>query len=206
MMLAMPFAGSKSMAWDRRRIAIGVAVSLAVHLLIVLADRHIGPAWPTISAPDRLPLTVRIVPPPPPPPPPVAQAAASPAPPAAPAAPRKPRRAPPPPVIAVPESMATSPDPLIVEQPKQAEPAPDAAPRFDMDAARRVAREHAHMRDPAKEGTALAQFPDPPLQTESTLARAISRAKRGICKDGIPGGLLAPLYLMMDKKDSGCKW
>ena len=37
-------------------------------------------------------------------------------------------------------------------------------------------------------------------------ARAIAGAKRRDCKDGIPGGLLAPLILLMDKKDSGCKW
>jgi hypothetical protein len=36
--------------------------------------------------------------------------------------------------------------------------------------------------------------------------RAIGRAKRRDCKDGIPGGLLAPLILLLDKKDSGCKW
>ena len=75
-----------------------------------------------------------------------------------------------------------------------------------MEAARRIARANAHLRDPGKEGTALAQFPEEPLQTESKLARAISKAKRPNCKDGIPGGLLAPLYLMMDKKNSGCKW
>jgi hypothetical protein len=38
------------------------------------------------------------------------------------------------------------------------------------------------------------------------MARAISSAKRRDCKDGLPGGLLGPLLLLMDKKDSGCKW
>jgi hypothetical protein len=55
-------------------------------------------------------------------------------------------------------------------------------------------------------GTALERLPPKPLETESRLARGIQAAKRANCKDGIPGGLLAPLFLMMDKKDSGCKW
>ena len=94
-------------------------------------------------------------------------------------------------------------DSFVVEQ---KETPPEETPRFDMEAARRIARANAHLRDPGKEGTALAQFPEEPLQTESKLASAISKAKRPNCKDGIPGGLLAPLYLMMDKKNSGCKW
>jgi hypothetical protein len=69
-----------------------------------------------------------------------------------------------------------------------------------------MARELANAPDPAKAGTAVAQLPPKPLASETRAERAISRAKRRDCKDGIPGGLLAPLYLMMDKKDSGCKW
>ena len=49
-------------------------------------------------------------------------------------------------------------------------------------------------------------MPKPPLQTESKFERAIKAAKRPDCKDGVPGGLLAPIFLAMDKKDSGCKW
>jgi hypothetical protein len=75
-----------------------------------------------------------------------------------------------------------------------------------MEAARRTARKMANEKDPAKAGTALAQLPDPAIASESKLARDIAGAKRGDCKDGIPGGLLAPLFLLMDKKDSGCKW
>ena len=88
-------------------------------------------------------------------------------------------------------------------------PAPSgspSAPRFDPDAARTLARQLAGAPDPARAGTALAQLPPKPLETETKAARAISRARRRDCKDGIPGGLLAPLYLMMDKKDSGCQW
>lgn len=92
-----------------------------------------------------------------------------------------------------------------------AEPVPDSdskddTPKFDMNAAKQTARQLASQTKLGREGTAVAQFPDPPLETESKFAKAISKAKRRNCKDGIPGGLLAPLYLMMDKKDSGCKW
>jgi hypothetical protein len=134
------------------RLLLGIAVSLAVHLLFVLGYRGLGPAAPMFAPDDPRPIAVTIRPLPPP------------------------------------------------------ETPPEEAPKFDMEAARRIARENAHLRDPGKEGTALSQFPEEPLQTESKLARAIGKAKRRNCKDGIPGGLLAPLYLMMDKKNSGCKW
>lgn len=107
-------------------------------------------------------------------------------------------------VIALPPREQAPADAFVVDQPP--EPAPPEAPRFDPDAARKMARSLAHMRDPAKEGTAIGQFPDKPLETESRAARAIGAAKRRDCKDGIPGGLLAPLILLADKKDSGCKW
>jgi hypothetical protein len=75
-----------------------------------------------------------------------------------------------------------------------------------MEAARHAARKVAHERDPAKAGTAVGQIPEKPLASETPLARKMSQAARADCKDGIPGGLLAPLLLAMDKKDSGCKW
>jgi len=82
----------------------------------------------------------------------------------------------------------------------------DAAPRFDPDAAKKFAREIASDPDPARAGTAVGQIPPKPLETETKAARAIASAKRRDCKDGLPGGLLGPLFLLMDKKDSGCKW
>ncbi|QJE00065.1 hypothetical protein HH212_08510 [Massilia forsythiae] len=81
-----------------------------------------------------------------------------------------------------------------------------APPRFDLEAARATARKLAGEPDPSRAGTALERLPQKPLETESRLARGIAGARRADCKDGVPGGLLAPLYLMMDKKDSGCKW
>jgi hypothetical protein len=94
-------------------------------------------------------------------------------------------------------------------------PAPPSAPatttqHFDLDAARSMARgmaaKLATEPDPDKVGTALERLPKPPLQTENKFERAIKGAKRADCKDGVPGGLLAPIFLAMDKKDSGCKW
>lgn len=85
-------------------------------------------------------------------------------------------------------------------------PAPGDTPQFDMNTAKQTARQLAGQTKLGREGHANAQFPDPPLETESKLGKAISRAKRRNCKDGIPGGLLAPLFLAMDKKDHGCKW
>lgn len=203
MHMALNFGDPVSLQRGNRRIVIGVAVSIAVHALFLLAYRNttfrtmeIGPTEPTV-------LSVMIAPPAPPPPPPEPEIARPAAPaPSAPAASRTTRPAPPQAVIAVPESASAAPDPFVVQQEETAEP----APKFDMNAARETARANAHLRDPSKEGTALAQFPEPALQTESKLARGIREAKRPDCKDGLPGGLLAPIYLLMEKKDSGCKW
>lgn len=203
MHMVLNHAEPASLQRGNRRVVIGVAVSIAVHALFLLAYRdttfrtlQVAPAEPTV-------LSVMIAPPAPPPPPPEPPLArATPPAPSAPVAPRATRPAPPQAVIAVTESASPTPDPFVVQQ----EETPQAAPKFDMNAARATARANAQLRDPSKEGTALAQFPEPPLQTESPLARSISQAKRRDCKDGIPGGLLAPIYLLMDKKDSGCKW
>lgn len=188
-----------------QRIALGIVASILVHGALLTAWRGGKPiALPEPSGP----ITVRVQPPPAPP----RVETPEPRPPAAarkPARPatRPPRRTAPRPVIAVPPDTdaASEPDPFIVEQP-EAPPAPAEAPRFDREAAKRSARSLANMRDPAKEGTAVGQFPEKPLETESRAARAIGAAKRRDCKDGVPGGLLAPLLLAMDKKDSGCKW
>jgi hypothetical protein len=187
---------------DRRqlaRIAAGIALSVLVHgLLLALYRQPPAPSLP--AAPE--PLTVRLREAAPPP-------AVIPVAPAEPApTPAKPvrRQAPPRPprtVIAVePEARQSS------EETHAVPPAPveAPAPRFDLDAARRTARRVAGEPDPARKGTALERLPPPALQTETKLERAIEGAKRRDCKDGIPGGLLAPLFLAMDKKDSGCKW
>ncbi|NHZ89691.1 hypothetical protein F2P45_11805 [Massilia sp. CCM 8733] len=102
-------------------------------------------------------------------------------------------------VIALPETEATAAGAFTVAP-------PSGPPQFDPDAARKFAREIATKPDPARAGMAVAQIPPTPYATETKAARVIAQAKRADCKDGIPGGLLAPLVLLLDKKDSGCKW
>jgi hypothetical protein len=191
------------------RLIAGLAFSLALHAALLLAWRQDKRAPPPVAA-ERTSIAVWLRPPPPPPPPPLKnepapRAAAKPAPAAG------PKRRAAPNVIALPPPTPAAPAPpkdaFTVEPP--APPAPmesPSAPRFDPDAARKLARQMAGEPDPAKADTALARLPPKPLATETRAARAISQAKRANCKDGIPGGLLAPLLLMMDKKDSGCKW
>lgn len=183
------------------RVGLGIVVSILVHGALLTAWRGGQPAVP--PAPPR-PIEVRVQPPPAPPQPRI-ETVPPPAPKPAPSAPKA-RPKPKVPVIAVPPdtNRASAPDPFEVEQPET--PAEPETPRFDPEAAKRTARALANMRDPAKEGTAIGQFPEKPLETESRAARAIKAAKRRDCKDGIPGGLLAPLLLLADKKDSGCKW
>ncbi|WLI89114.1 hypothetical protein Q4S45_20820 [Massilia sp. R2A-15] len=175
------------------RLMTGLAVSLALHAALLLAWRLPAHA-PEAPAPSSIAVWLR-----PPPPPKVGPAPATPASSSKPARAMPKRRAPAN-VIALPAGEAVRLDAFTVEAPRP------EAPRFDLDAARRTARQAANEPDPAKAGTPLAQFPARPLETETRAARAISQAKRRDCKDGIPGGLLAPLILMMDKKDSGCKW
>jgi hypothetical protein len=183
-------------------------LSLALHAALLFAWRHdkSAPQQPAVA---RTSIAVRLLRPAPPPPPPKAEpppraSAARPAPAAA------PKRRVAPNVIALPPPTATAPAPaetFTVEPPAPtAPPEANSTPRFDPDAARKLARQMANEPDPAKAGTALAQLPAKPLATETKAARAISQAKRRDCKDGLPGGLLAPLILLMDKKDSGCKW
>ena len=192
-----------SLRQGNRRVVIGITVSLAVHALFLLAYRDTNFKTMQIVPDEPTVMSVLLAPPAPPPPPPEPPVArTTPSTPRAPAAPRAARPAPPQAVIVVPHSSQPEPDPFVVQQEETTEP----APKFDMNAAREVARANAHLRDPSKEGTAVGQFPEPALQTETRLARGIARAKRADCKDGIPGGLLAPIYLLMDKKDSGCKW
>jgi len=203
---------------DRRqvnRIAAGIALSLAAHALLLAIYRQ--PAAPAPAAVPE-PLTVRL------------RAASSPPAPAAQPAEIEPAPAPKPVprarrperpaatsrgVIAVPaETRQSTEDTYAVQPAPKTEPEPSApastTPHFDVDAARAAARgmasKLASEPDPDKVGTALERLPKPPLQTENKFERAIKSAKRRDCKDGVPGGLLAPLFLAMDKKDSGCKW
>ena len=193
-----------------KRVAAGIAISLVLHALLLAIYRQPRPA--ALPAPPES-LTVRLrpaTPPTPPEPMPAPQPVQRQAPPTKPAPAKRTRPARP--VIAVPpetrqsvdETYSVAPAPAL--PPQDAPPSSTPAPTFDINAARGMARKLAHEPDPARAGTALERLPPKPLETESKLARGISAAKRANCKDGIPGGLLAPLYLMMEKKDSGCKW
>jgi type IV secretory pathway VirB10-like protein len=187
----------------QRRVAIGIALSLALHALLLSAWRS-NPAR-TVNAqpepPRSIAVWIRPLPEPPPAEPPVTAVA-----PTAPQARTRPHKVPRPALAVRPRPEAPAQQPLsVVQQPSRTEP-PPAAPHFDRDAARQFARRIASERDPAKADTAVGQFPEKALQTESRAERAIASAKRRDCKDGIPGGLLAPLVLLLDKKDSGCKW
>jgi hypothetical protein len=203
------FAGHATALPDRRQlrsVAAGIAISLAAHALLLALYRQ--PQHPAPPAAATEPLTVRLR----------AAPEAAPAPePARPAAEPEaqakpaPRTRPPRRIIAVPPKAARSGDGHVSVEPTPAvqapaDAAPTAVPRFDLDAAKQAARKVANEPDPAKAGTALERLPPKPYETETKIEKGIKGAKRADCKDGVPGGLLAPLYLMMDKKDSGCKW
>jgi hypothetical protein len=191
---------------DRRQlrsVAVAITLSLAAHVLLVLLLSIVRQQQPpALPAAAIEPLTVRLraLPEKPAAPEPVRPAEpevkAKPAP--------APRTRPPRRIIAVPPAAAPSAQPpFTVDTPPAA---PTAAPRFDLDAARKAARTVANEPDPAKVGTALERLPPKPYETETRLEKGIKGAKRPDCKDGVPGGLLAPIFLAMDKKDSGCKW
>lgn len=207
-------AGLDTQIRDRQliRIVAGIALSLLAHALLLAIHHQPASLAPPAAAPQALTLHLRPIAPPAP----VIESAPviAPAPatvPATSAAPRaqrppRPTRTPPPPsVIALEPAQRPASDDSFVVPPAPVDAAPPA-PRFDLGAARAMARKLADEPDPARAGTPLERLPRPELQTESKLERGIKGAKRANCKDGVPGGLLAPLFLMMDKKDSGCKW
>lgn len=194
---------------NHRGIALGIAVSLLLHGALIYLWRHVQPPVQPDTAPRVESIAVWIRPlaaKPPPPPPPVEavkpqrepkpvskpKRAASRETPATATAPASSPQA----ITMVPAAPATSPGTLTQDTPK-----------FDMEAARRTARQVAGERDPSKVGTAVGQIPDKPLQTETQLARDIAQGKRGDCRTAYAGaGLLAPVLMLLDKKDSGCKW
>jgi type IV secretory pathway VirB10-like protein len=194
-------------ALRQRRVAIGIVVSLALHALLLSAWR--GNPMRSTSEPAEPPRSIAVWIRPPP-----ASQQPGPAQPTLPA--RPPARAgghqalrTPPAVRPQPQALEPLPvqPPSAPQQPSQAAPAPatPATPHFDRDAARQFARRIATLPDPAWADTPVGQFPEPDLQPETRAARAIAATKRPDCKDGVRGGLLAPLILLLDKKDSGCK-
>lgn len=197
----------------RRSIALGIAVSLLLHGALIYLWRHVQPPVSPDTAPRMESIAVWIRPLAAKPPPPPVEVI-------------KPKREPKPiskpklataretPVAAT--APAANPQAITVVPASPATPATPAAnsdtftqetPKFDMEAARKTARKMAGERDPSKVGTAVGQIPDKPLQTETQLARDIAQGKRGDCRSAYAGaGLLAPVLMLLDKKDSGCKW
>jgi outer membrane biosynthesis protein TonB len=188
------------------RIAACIALSLAAHALLLAVYRQPAPTL-SATAPERL--TIRLQPAPPP-----AQAKPAAAPPIPRAQPEKHVKKTRPVIAVEPEKRQSTEETYAVKPAPETQETPAApattAPHFDVDAARSMARGMATKLlaepDPDKVGTALERLPKPSLQTENKFERAIKSAKRPDCKDGVPGGLLAPIFLAMDKKDSGCKW
>ncbi len=185
-------------------LLVGVLLSFLLHgAWLFVGRQELAPRQ--MAEPAAPPLVLRLRPPPEPEPePPKAEPA--PSTPSAARAPRaqaaKPKRRAAPDVIALPRQAEAAPaaDSFTVEPPEP------SAPKFDADAARKMARQLANAPDPARADMAVNQLPKKELETQTKAARAIAKAKRRDCKDGVPGGLLAPLILLLDKKDSGCKW
>ena len=187
-----------------KRVLIGVALSILAHAAIVFSSR---PTAPPYVAPAPTPIVLHLQPPPapapvveaaPPPPVPATRSQA--------AAPRPPRR-----VIAVAPkpSAAAEPEVVVEAQPVEAPP-PPAPKKFDLEAARSTARIVGLQDAPNADDAPLARLKKQELanqiRSESKAAQAISAAKRGDCKDGLPGGLLAPLIMLTQKAGTGCKW
>lgn len=87
----------------------------------------------------------------------------------------------------------------------EAEATGTTPPGFDMDEARKTARLIAKHR---KDGLVALPRPEPPLERDDRLGRAIERARRPDCKSAYSGlGLLAVIPLAKDAvTGSGCKW
>ena len=195
---------------NRRGIALGIAVSLLLHGALITLWRHVQPTVPPDTAPRVESIAVWIRPlaaKPPPPPVEVVKPKRE----AKPVS--KPKRATARETPVAATAPAASPQAITVVPASPATPAASAdtftqeTPKFDMEAARKTARKMAGERDPSKVGTAVGQIPDKPLQTETQLARDIAQGKRGDCRSAYLGaGLLAPVLMLLDKKDSGCKW
>ncbi|MDQ2822901.1 MAG: hypothetical protein M3Y65_21400 [Pseudomonadota bacterium] len=187
-----------------KRVLTGVALSILAHAAIVFLSR---PTVPPYVAPAPTPIVLHLQPLPAPAP--VVEATLPPPEPAtrsrAAAAPRPPRR-----VIAVAPKPTVAAAPEVVVEAQPVETPPPTPKKFDLDAARSTARIVGLQDAPNADDAPLARLKKQELANqiryESKAAQAISAAKRGDCKDGLPGGLLAPLIMLTQKAGTGCKW
>ncbi|SDH27721.1 hypothetical protein [Duganella sp. OV458] len=199
----------------RPGIAAGLAVSLALHAVLLFAYRLSGP--PAAEHASRS-MTVWLQAPKPPAP----IATIAPPPP-----PRKREREPAPAPVRQRSAVATAPQRAAAAEPAQqqqqqqepAQPAQTQAitlPReqdplyadqqpkqFNVDDAKKLARKVAAEKDPARAGTLSAQLEAHPLYPEETsnaLAKKMEGAKKTDCLKSASGaGLLAPLFWALDK-------
>jgi hypothetical protein len=191
----------------RSGLVPGLAVSILLHVLLLALWRT--PSAPPVPHDERRwarPLTVRIVPPPEP----VVRAEPQ----AQRTKPDKPATRPAPARVTsrrVEPDSATPPVMTVVPaEPAEQAAAEESTPRFDADAARTAARAMAKDLDtPSGNWVAEKLKKERELQEtrDAKLGRNIANSARGDCKTAYAGaGLLAPLIMLMDKKDSGCKW
>lgn len=108
------------------------------------------------------------------------------------------------------QAIVAEPAITLIEAPAAPSNAAPAEPVFDRSAALATARTLAHERDPARAGSALAQFDggEALQETETeTLGRKIASGKRQSCiGPNAKGNLLTPLGWLLQKKGSGCKF
>jgi len=208
--------------WPRAGIVAGIAISLLLHSLLIFGYRLQLPVMPP-SGPPAQPMTVWLVPVTPP-----APVIAELAPPPPEPKPLRPKKKPDEEVRAPRRAEASSPAPATAPQtaaprapqaitlPSQANQQvdpfhPEQGPKkFDMNAALSTARKVANEPDPARVNLPVAQLDKKPLYPEShesQLSKDIASGKRPDCRTSAAGaGILAPLFWLTDKKDSGCKW
>lgn len=206
----------------RAGIVAGIAVSLLLHALLIFGYRWQIPVAPT-PGPAAPPMTVWLVPVAPPAP--VVAQLAPPEPEPKPSrrkkkpdeaahAPRRAEVSSPAPATAAQNAAPHAPQAITL--PSQANQPPDpfhpeqGPKKFDMEAALKTARKVANEPDPARANLPVAQLDKKPLYPEShesQLSKDIASGKRPDCRTSAAGaGILAPLFWLTDKKDSGCKW
>jgi len=192
----------------RRGLVAGLAISLLLHIVVLVLVR--APSAPPAQADARRwtqPLAVRLLPPPPP------RARATPTAPARQNPPRRERS-----VVRAVEPLPRD-DPartaitVVPARPADTAPPPatvEGEPVFDPAAARAAARAMANdLHPPATNWAAekLNQGKEWKETKDQRLGRAVANSARPDCKTAYAGaGLLAPLLMLADKKDSGCKF
>lgn len=200
--MSMTISFDTSATLRRPGIAAGIAVSLALHAMLIFGYRLSSP--PPAEAPHRA-MTVWLQPPqpvarvvPPPPPRPARQPAPARARGAAPAAAPHRDSAPPP-----EQAPAPAADAQVITLPREQDPlyADQQAKPFTIEEAKKAARKVAAEKAPP--GTLAAQLEAHPISPEPSgteLARKVEKAGKTDCLKSASGaGLLAPLFWALDK-------